>query len=229
MAPLPTPVSNYASTVIDNRIYVLGGITSEQTVFNAPFAVSYVAITSTNFVQIYDPETNQWTYGTPLPEAMHGMGATSSTGLIYVFGGIAGENTSSKNPVPVDWTQIYNPQAGNWFRGAPLPAANYAASCANVNGELYVLSGIDGNQNWLTTNYEYTPAGYIAENSPYPSISQTSSPTEQPTLTPTTSPSEYPSLSPSIPELPFLVVLSVFAATTATAVAIARKKKSSAW
>jgi N-acetylneuraminic acid mutarotase len=237
MASLPTPVSNYASTVIDNKIYIIGGITSEQTVFNGPFAVSHIAITSTNLVQIYDPATNQWTYGTPLPEAMYGMGAASSTGSIYVFGGIAGANTSSTNPVPVDWTQIYDSKSNSWFDGSPLPTALYATSCANVNGELYVLSGIDNNQNWVTTNYEYTPPGYEAVNSPSPSTEATTSTTVSPAIQPaetstlsqasSPTPTALQTLTPSasVPEFPVWIMPSIFLVTAFAAVAVARKKR----
>jgi hypothetical protein len=219
MAPIPIPVSNYASAVIDDNIYVIGGITSEQFTFNG---TQYGTVTSTNLVQIYNTETNQWTQGAPMPEYMYGMSAVSSGGWIYVFGGVAGENSSTINPspVPVDWTQIYDAPSNSWFNSAPLPTALYASSCVNVNGELYVLSGIDSNRNWVTTNYEYTPPGYTPVNSVNPAASSTISPSEQPTATPTQSPTPTPfassnsTPSPSIPESPTWVIPSIFLATT---------------
>ncbi|MCJ7761982.1 hypothetical protein MUP38_00835, partial [Candidatus Bathyarchaeota archaeon] len=97
MAPIPTPVSSYASAVLDNKIYIIGGRTATD--------VSYVANT-TDMVQIFDPKTNQWTTGPSIPTGVYAAGACSTSGLaapkrIYVVGGWK-----------TNLTQVYDSETG---------------------------------------------------------------------------------------------------------------------
>ena len=69
MKPIPTPVMGYASAVLDNKIYIIGGGTA-----GGP---EYAPI---NQVQIFDPKTNQWTNGTPIPTGVCYAGACATQG-----------------------------------------------------------------------------------------------------------------------------------------------------
>jgi hypothetical protein len=165
-APVPTPVFGYASAVWDNKIFIIGGCTSA---FSG--GMSLPRYNCTRAVQIYDPATDQWSEGTPLPRAMMGMGAAAASGRIYVVGGWAGEY-NDKGPTEVRWpgigvatfdlNQIYDPQTGAWSTGAPLPVAARDVCLLNSYGRLYALGGQDETLTFLTTNYRYTPEGWSA-------------------------------------------------------------------
>jgi N-acetylneuraminic acid mutarotase len=63
MAPLPIAVSSYGSVVLDNKIYIFGGSYEAEIPYYFP----------TNIVQIFDPATDQWSQGTPMPYNMSVM------------------------------------------------------------------------------------------------------------------------------------------------------------
>ena len=63
-APMPYPVATAASAVVNNKIYVIGGEDDDH-----PPAGSQTTpgVNSVNFNQIYDPVTDSWSMGTPIP------------------------------------------------------------------------------------------------------------------------------------------------------------------
>ena len=145
MEPIPTPVSYHASAVLDNRIYIIGG------------AVRF------SLNQIYDPETETWSSGAPLPTGVDSAAAVATTGemapkRIYVIGG-------KQNLDAVNLTQIYDPETDTWITGTPMPTARYGLDVAVLNDTLYAIGGREG---WFgapisAANEQYTPAGYIPE------------------------------------------------------------------
>jgi N-acetylneuraminic acid mutarotase len=97
--PIPTAVSAYASAVVDGKIYLIGGL--------APVANNTSSI-RVNLNQIYDPNTDTWSLGAPLPNNQTSISAGATTGVmaprrIYVVGD--GLN------------QIYNPSNDSWMVG----------------------------------------------------------------------------------------------------------------
>ncbi len=205
-AVIPTPVAFYASAVMNDKIYIMGG----QSQYTYPSSHTYV-----NLVQIYDPETDSWTQGTPLPCQLESAAACSTTGAlaekrIYVVGGMNGSDPSKPT---LNSTLIYD-GAGSWSTGASMPTARWGLTLVNVNDTLYALGG-EADTNWLTTNEMYTPANYGEEASPSPSPtlqptiptsptlpplndstptpppSPTPSPTQEPTLRPNTQPENF--------------------------------------
>jgi len=148
MAPIPTGVSNYASAVLDGKIYIIGG---HDDVWRG-------GSTSVNLVQIYDPKTNSWIQGEPLPVDYQDMGgASATTGVlapkrIYVFGGHIPDVIGFANV-----TRIYDPESETWSMGTPMPNVHEAYSVVNANDALYVL--------FKTSNWQYIPVGYGSSDS----------------------------------------------------------------
>ncbi len=155
--PLPTSTSFYASAVVDNKIYVIGG----QDEFHPDVNVA--------FNQIYDPETDIWSYGASLPTAVWQAAAGATTGImapkrIYVIGGMPRHDADGTNI-----TQVYNPENDTWTFGASMPTARCDLAVAVVNDVLYAIGGHPGFM-VLPPNYakneQYTPFGYVAMNGP---------------------------------------------------------------
>jgi N-acetylneuraminic acid mutarotase len=133
MAPLPTAVVHCISAVMDNKIYVFG---------------------NGDTVQIYEPQTNTWSYG-PSSAPMSYGAVAATTGVcapkkIYLIGG------GSIN-------QIFDPKTETWSTGAAMPTPRQFFSVAVVDDLLYVIGG----ENWqggvkitYDVNERYTPLGY---------------------------------------------------------------------
>ncbi len=179
-APILTPVFAYASAVAENKIYIMGGQTSNG---------------SGGLNQIYDPATNNWTYGQPLPVPVTYAGAGATTGeyapeRIYLIGGVVGGDITGVN-------QVYNPSVDNWTMGAEMATKRTSLALAVVDDVLYVLGGIPiiSLQTPLyALNEQYTPIGY--GTMPTPTPSPTPSPSPSPTLQPQASSSPIPTSKP---------------------------------
>ncbi len=157
-APIPTPVNEYASAVLGDKIYIIGG-------FNASTygGMSAPDFTCINLVQIFDPETNQWTQGTPMPNALMSVAACAIVSLqrIYVVGGWDGKYLDKGGTrldiATSDWNQFYDLQTGAWSIAAPLPMPLRDLCLVNVNGKMYALGGQNSSLSWGTTNFQYIP------------------------------------------------------------------------
>ena len=116
--PPPVEVSFYASAIVDNKIYIIGG---------SPIG---------NLTQIYDPETDTWSFGAPIPNPCWGAAAGATTGIyapkrIYVMGGYP----------TFDLNQVYDPETDTWTMGAQMPARGYDLGIAAINDTLYAIVG----------------------------------------------------------------------------------------
>jgi N-acetylneuraminic acid mutarotase len=160
MAPIPIPVEGYASAVLDDKIYIISGGTFL-------FGTTYDPI---NYVQIFDPETNQWTNGTSIPTGVAYAGACVTTGTsapkrIYVIGGTQNLYFRYVFSHPLGLNQIYDPETDAWTTGTPMPTPRAKMGIAVINDEIYTIGGQISND-WggvTSTNEKYTPAGYIPE------------------------------------------------------------------
>ncbi len=111
--PPPVKVCAYASAVIDNKIYIIGG---------SPIG---------KLTQIYDPETDTWGFGAPIPNPCRGAATGATTGIyapkrIYVMGGYP----------TFDLNQVYDPETDTWAMGPIMPARGYGLGIAVINDTL---------------------------------------------------------------------------------------------
>ncbi len=199
LAPIPIGVTDYASTVMDDKIYIIGGVKTTETtaLYNLTKRSTY-----TNLVQVYDTKTDQWTNETPLPTKMSAMAASATTGAqapkrIYVVGGIpaneAGDPLYGEHELYllVNWMQSYNPETQNWSNVTSMPTARRELCLLNLNDKLYALGGAYANGMYTTANEVYTPADYgTAVPEPSPTIHESPSSTNSPS--PSATASEFP-------------------------------------
>jgi len=156
MAPIPTAVMGYASAVFNNKIYIISGGNESGPDYNP-----------TNLVQIFDPETNQWTNGTQIPTSVCYARACATTGLfapkrIYVIGGTTVYYDRWATYNVVNLTQIYDPETDTWITGSPMLTPRCSFAIAVVNDEIYTIGG-QKEEDHLVVNEKYTSAGYIPE------------------------------------------------------------------
>jgi len=144
--PLPIATSDYPSAVVDNKIYVIGGLSSNP---------------RSDLNQIYDVESGVWSEGALMP-----------LGIRY---GAAGATVGVNAPKRIYFissgrTQVYDPGNDSWTFGADLPTRREGFGVAVVDDTLYVIGGfkltyaelysIDVVVTRYAANEQYTPFGY---------------------------------------------------------------------
>lgn len=125
---IPTSRSSAAAAVFKNRCYVIGGANSGGPL--SPPALSAV--------EIYDPETDTWTSGAPLPEPRGTAGSAVVKGKIYLVGGSKNIWWAVEQTAAID---IYDPKKDKWSRGADMPTPRQGMGVAAVDGLIYAVGG----------------------------------------------------------------------------------------
>lgn len=159
-ASIPYPVSAYASTVCDGKIYIISG-------------------QDPALMQIYDPSTDTWSMGASMPTHVSVATACATTGTraasaVYLFGGYV--KTDLSLYTASNLTQVYYPQNNSWSYGASMLSPRVEFAVANVNDTLYVLGGsnVGLGAPYVLNNEQYYPLGYVMPN---PTPTATPSPT----------------------------------------------------
>jgi N-acetylneuraminic acid mutarotase len=85
-------------------------------------------------VDIYDPATDSWRTGTPLPSPRGGIAAAVLADRIYVFGGEA--------PWRIfEGTEMYEVAGNRWIAKAPMPTPRHGIGAAVVGPRIYIPGG----------------------------------------------------------------------------------------
>jgi N-acetylneuraminic acid mutarotase len=203
MAPIPTPVQSYACAVLNNKIYIIGGAQVPK----------FQDLKASDLVQIFDPEANQWSAGSPLIFGVTRAEGCATLGInaserIYVMGGYSSTylvGTLSKVPNPSLLNQVYNPETGSWTLEAALPDIQWGFSLVNVNDVFYAVGGYDKGS--ITLNNGQTTSGQTTQR--YIPLGYTSN--------------AYPSSTSTVPEFSWLTILPILLAIP-IALAIDRKR-----
>jgi Kelch motif len=112
-----------------------------------------------NVVEIYNPVTDTWSTGSPMPQALSHSGAAYLGGKIFVAGGFTSAGILSNS------VYAYDPITDSWSTMASLPVARAGLTLSTVfNGSLGVMRifAIGGTTDVLTLagstlNTEYNP------------------------------------------------------------------------
>lgn len=159
--PMPTARSHFATAVVGNVIYALGGGT---------------VLSPLQIVEAYDTSSNTWSTKTPMPTARTFFAAAAVNGVIYAFGDPSGTvdaydtstNTRStmtsmphprsalvagaidgliyavggENPAATGIVDVYNPATDTWTTLASMPTPRDEAALVVLDGRLFVAGGL---------------------------------------------------------------------------------------
>ena len=91
--------------------------------------------------RIYDPATNQWSLGAPLPaDVLRQFSGCAVVGTkIYVIGGDCGCGSPSNRNSNYEYDTVNN----TWSTKAVLPTARRSLAAVNVNGKIFAIGGIE--------------------------------------------------------------------------------------
>lgn len=112
VAPLNISRYQHSCTVLNGEIYAIGGHNGSN---------------SLSSIEIYDPGSNSWRFGTSLPKALLYHEAEIVDGKIYVI-------PSYDNPI-----YIYNPMSNSWTTGENVPYDDPAHGICSMDND-YVVS-----------------------------------------------------------------------------------------
>jgi hypothetical protein len=127
VAPLPVPANTKLDHVqgaeVGGKIYYIGGLLKWPDVHDST-------------VRIYDPATDSFSEGAPMPEGRGrgGGGIAVHGGKIYYAGGLHNGNV-------VAWFDVYDPKADSWTRLPDMPRARDHFHAAVVDGKFYAIGG----------------------------------------------------------------------------------------
>jgi len=144
-ADMPTPRCFHTSAVVNGKIYVIGGYTSE--------GPDYRAL---SIVEEYDPATDTWTRKTDMPTERGDMSPSSAVvdGKIYVIGG----DIFDGNYRVIPTVEEYDPATDTWTRKADMPTSRWGSATCTFNGKIYAIGGYPPtNYRGLRTVEEYDP------------------------------------------------------------------------
>lgn len=136
LAQIPSPRSRLAAAAHEGRVYAIGGETAE--------GVS-------DAVAVYITESDEWTRGPRMPDAVANISAVAAGDAIYVPGGTRADEEMS------DRLQVLDTASGRWAEGQPLPSGLCAYALTEQDGQIYLFGGWDGST-YLGQTLRYDPA-----------------------------------------------------------------------
>jgi N-acetylneuraminic acid mutarotase len=150
LRPLPAPANHLAGVAVGNRIYYVGGLRDYPMV-------------PTGAVWIYDPATDRFTAGAPMPagRARGAAGVALYKGRIYVAGGQRDQTATRQ-------FDVYDPAADTWTALPDMPRAREHDAAVTVGDRLYVIAGRAGIPVPQTDAYDFATGRWTTGLAPIP-------------------------------------------------------------
>jgi DNA-binding CsgD family transcriptional regulator/N-acetylneuraminic acid mutarotase len=119
----PTPVTDVEGVLIGEKIYIPGGRTAS----GEP----------TNILEVYDPRSNSWAQGEPLPKAISSYALAGFEGKLYLFGGWDGEKA-------LESVYVFDPIEEIWYERSEMGIAKHDHGAIALTNKILVFGGKDG-------------------------------------------------------------------------------------
>ena len=133
-ANMPTVRSNVSVSVVDGKIYAIGGSKLKKYQVPRGFGTESEELPT---VEMYDPATDTWTQKADMPTPRKTK-ACVVDGKIYAVGGWATANEKSHLGV----VEVYDPATDTWEKAQSMNHARCSAAISVVNGKIYAIGGI---------------------------------------------------------------------------------------
>ncbi len=146
-ADMPTARSDFSTSVVDGKIFVIGG--------SARLDIDEYGDMSLSTVEMYDPETDVWERKADMPTVRSGVSVSVVDGKIYAIGGSALKKVAVKvdqvtrgfrhESKELPTVEMYDPTTDTWTQKADMPTPRKTKTCV-VDGKIYAIGG------WSTTH-----------------------------------------------------------------------------
>lgn len=136
VSKLPTLRFAKATPVVDDKIYLIGGINLDENLGGSAPALSRV--------DVYDGLTNTWYRVADMLTPRIGPRAAVFSTDIYVFGGyirMALRNELRKKIVYTKTVEVYDTRTDTWIKKRDMPTLRRSFGTAVVDGKIYIIGG----------------------------------------------------------------------------------------
>jgi len=133
-ANMPTVRSNVAVSVVDGKIYAIGGSKLKKYQVPRGFGIESEELPT---VEMYNPATDTWTQKADMPTPKKTKTCVVD-GKIYAIGGWSTANEQSQ----LETVEVYDPATDTWAKAQSMNHARCSAAISVVNGEIYAMGGI---------------------------------------------------------------------------------------
>jgi glucose/arabinose dehydrogenase len=123
LEPLPEQLDHIQGVRVGKRIFYIGGLDrlGEQA----------------SSVFVYDPASDSFSHGAPMPRARGAGGVVAHGGKVYYAGGLHDGRA-------VEWLDVYDPARDRWARLRDMPRPRDHFQAVVVDGTLYAIGGRQG-------------------------------------------------------------------------------------
>ena len=146
-ASMPIATSMCANWVTGNEAYMVTGLNS-------------AANPGTSFIK-FNPSSNTWSNLTaPKATARSRMSSTVINGKLFIGPGVYGDYNyfvTTASPVFRRDTWLYDPAAETWTQKDSFPVVRANASTFTIDGNIYVVGGVDAVNTPQTSCWSYNP------------------------------------------------------------------------
>ena len=133
-ANMPTARSGVSVSVVDRKIYAIGGSKLKTIQMPRGFSSESEELAT---VEMYDPITDTWTQKADMPTPKKTMTCVVN-GKIYAIGGWL---TTHEKP-HLETVEVYDPGTDTWAKAENMNCARCSAAIGVVNGEIYAIGGL---------------------------------------------------------------------------------------
>jgi len=133
-ANMPTARSGVSVSVVDRKIYAIGGSKLKTIQMPGGFSSESEELAT---VEMYDPITDTWTQKADMPTPKKTMTCVVN-GKIYAIGGWL---TTNEEP-HLETVEVYDPGTDTWAKAENMNCARCSAAISVVNGEIYAIGGL---------------------------------------------------------------------------------------
>lgn len=127
LAPLSVPRYEFGVAVLDQKVYVVGGIATHMRQ-----GISYRRHESS--VECWDPDSNTWSSVERMAECRSTLGVVVLAGELYALGGYDGQYYLQS-------VERYAPKVKEWQPIAPMTESRSCFATAVLDGMIYAIGG----------------------------------------------------------------------------------------
>lgn len=143
---MPTPRTEISSTLLEGKIYVVGGATKTGL---------------TGITEVYDPSVDKWSVGRALTLPLDHSGLDSYDGKLYLVEGFVDRENGTITAT--NSLFIYDPASNRWNEGSPMLTPRPGLAAKFIDGILYAIGGSTGdNEGPVNVNEAYNPMNDIS-------------------------------------------------------------------